>query len=214
MLVGLCWGAGWLGGWVIRAGRDVVVVPEPRLQAFASMDAGVSAGPAAGDVPVVRIFDDYTCPGCGQFEQQVGAELRALADSGRIRLVYHHVPRLGGSGRAAVLAAAAYCSADAGRAWAVHRELYRAAAAVPASSGDPSSLEARVAAAAARAGANPLALRECLAAGRARPHLDRDRTLAERLGVHAVPTIFVDDARIEVRSWRAALRHVRRLAGT
>lgn len=51
-----------------------------------------ATGIALGDGPVtVDIYEDFICPGCGQFEQLSGAALDKLVEEGKATVVYHPV---------------------------------------------------------------------------------------------------------------------------
>ena len=157
--------------------------------------------------PVLRVFGDYECGACGTLERMAGDSLRALARLGRLTFVYHHAP-LRAHRRGPLAAAAAYCADALGSTWASHRAFYERAPLWNAGD-DPVG---RLAAAAARGGADPGRVRSCLESGAMAPQVERDRELAAELGIDAVPTVFLDDERIMFRTYRALLRHVTRRA--
>jgi len=196
--------AGMLASTVVRSltavsTREVAI--EPRLSL---RQGGARVG---GDGPVLRVFGDYECGACRELERVAGDSLRALARYGRMTFVYHHAP-LRAHRRGPLAAAAAYCAGTFGSPWAAHRAFYQR---VPLWNTGDNPL-GRLAAAAAHGGADPARLRSCLEARATVAHVERDRVLADELGIDAVPTVFLDEERIMFRSYRALLRYVTRRA--
>jgi protein-disulfide isomerase len=195
------------GGFAGMGARSLTAVREHEVAGQFELRAQVG-GVAEGERgPVLRVFGDYQCPACRELERVAGDSLRALARRGRLRFVYHHSP-LGAHRRGPLAAAAAYCAQQFGSPWLVHGALYDRAP-VWSAGEDPVG---RVAAASARGGVDPGRMRACLDARLTATQVERDRALANRLGIRAVPTVFVDDARIEFRSYHALLRYVTRRA--
>lgn len=210
-------GSGWIAGLGLQARSAVREMVEPGLAGPAvAVASGIRLGGpamAGGDaaatpgVPVLRIFGDYECPACRALEREVGDSLRALADGGLIVLEYHHRP-LSSHVRGRLAAEVAYCGAAAGYAAVVHDALGRsvevwARGSEPLSAmletvGTPDSLRA--------------ALEACIEGGRMVDAVDADRRLADSLAVTAVPTVFLDAARLEFRSYDALVSHVTRRA--
>lgn len=167
--------------------------------------AGVHlAGPAAG-APVLRIFGDYECPACRALEREAGDTLRSLAAAGRLTLIYHHAP-LRTHWRGAVAAEVAYCAAIAGQGSAAHRALLQRTMEWSGAS-DPAA-DLLIAPSFPAPAAD--SVRACLRRGAVRDAVARDRRLAVALGVDAVPTLVLDGARLEFRSWAALVKHVTR----
>lgn len=63
-----------------------VVTPENTDDDFGVRYVG--EGEPNDDAPVVQVFEDFLCPGCGQFEATNGDQLREMADAGDIQLIY------------------------------------------------------------------------------------------------------------------------------
>jgi protein-disulfide isomerase len=88
------------------------------------------------DVPVVDLFFDYQCPGCGQLERSYGEAFASLSQTGAIKLVYHPFKFLDNnlqndsSTRASVAAA---CADTVGAYEAFHNAIFQAQ---PAKEGD------------------------------------------------------------------------------
>jgi len=217
-LTGLFMGLGWLLGTTLRARSAVRTVA---VDHFAELDltgAGIRLGRTAGgltrqghrqsaaSVPVLRIFGDYECAACQRLNRAAVDSLEALADSGLLQLVYHHAP-LSSHWRGRSAASVAYCAAAEGRASPVHKALSASVADwTHATDPLPSLL-----AAAATAGANADSIRACIAGGRVADRVMRDRDLAANLDVVVVPTVFLDHARLDFKSYGALLDHITRV---
>ncbi|GAA4905342.1 thioredoxin-like protein [Stackebrandtia albiflava] len=73
-----------------------------------------------GDGPVtVDLYEDFMCPICGLFDEEVGGELKQMAEEGRITLNVHPIAILDGASQGTRYstrsAAAAVCAADDGK---------------------------------------------------------------------------------------------------
>ena len=207
-------GGGWIAGVGVRARSAITEVAVTGLA-----DSGVAAesgirlgeteavsGPGADrGVPVLRIFGDYECPACRALEREAGDSLRLLAEAGLITLVYHHRP-LSTHPRGSLAAEVAYCGAADGHGSAVHAALLASVDRWPGAT-DPLlvMLDAVGSSVPSRA-----ALVMCVSDGRTVDRVDGDRRLAESLGVTAVPSVFLDAARVEFRTYAALLGHVTR----
>ncbi len=212
LMLGLaaCAGAGWLGGRIWSAQRGAV--QEHAVRGWTGIPfagSGIvvpaTAGTAtSGTQPVLRIFGDYECSGCRSLEATIGDSLRALAARGRLRLIYYQAP-LRAHRRAPIAGALTYCAEAQGRGIAVQHALYASIGAWSHDAPLPAMLRA-----AAGADADTRRLQTCMASGSGEAAVRRDRALAERIDTRAVPLILLDSMRLEVSSWRALLRHVRR----
>src|SRR5690606_22893916 len=109
-------GLGFLGGSIARAlWLDASTSPAPTAALAIDHTADLVAGPAAAAL-TVRIFGDYECPACRQLELRLGDTLRAIASTGRMRLVYFHRP-LAARRDADLAAAAVACEPDPRERW-------------------------------------------------------------------------------------------------
>lgn len=69
---------------------DVVVPSVSDAKGGISFGEGGGAGSTSGaDAIPVDVYLDFMCPGCGGFERQNGAELKALSEDGTITLTLH-----------------------------------------------------------------------------------------------------------------------------
>lgn len=114
-----------IGGWAIMNERDKNERQTEVVQpANTTDDYGIVYQPADGseppeDAPVVQLYEDFLCPACGQFEAANGQQIRQLADSGDIQLVYQpysFLDQMGGSTNEYSLRATniAMCALDEG----------------------------------------------------------------------------------------------------
>lgn len=235
VLLAMTVGIGWLAGTAFRGREAVTEVPVPVMATLDFRNAGIrlerdgrsagntptrSAPPAGAAVgsqsgadgapgggrPVLRIFGDYQCPSCQRLNEVAADSLLALVHAGLLDVVYHHAP-LSTHRRGELAAEVAYCGWSAGRGLDIHLALYASAGAWGARAVDPLELMVN---AARSAGIDRGLVATCLASGQARSRVANDRELARRLGVTAVPTLFLDGSRLEVRSYSALLGHVTR----
>jgi protein-disulfide isomerase len=63
-------------------------VPQSVLPADDEYRYGVPYGTATPDAPVLEVWEDVQCPACAAVEQANGEGLAALADAGRIQLIW------------------------------------------------------------------------------------------------------------------------------
>ena len=79
-------------------------------------------GDANAPVTIVE-FADFQCPFCGRHHQTVEPSLiKEYVDTGKVSLVYKHLPFLGQE--SAFVAVAAECAADQGKFWQYHDYLF------------------------------------------------------------------------------------------
>lgn len=109
------------------------LLPAGALPADDQRKYGVPYGPAAADAPVLEIWEDFQCPACAAVEAANGEGIAALAESGKVRLVWRpttFLDRVNLGGPDAVAnsssrAVAAWgCAIDAGKVREYHDVLY------------------------------------------------------------------------------------------
>jgi protein-disulfide isomerase len=71
--------------------EDAVPANATEAGGFPVGTTGVVGEALPEGVPVVRVYYDYLCPVCAQFEEIVGDDLNALREEGTIRLEFHPV---------------------------------------------------------------------------------------------------------------------------
>ncbi len=134
------------------AGLTTVTSPKPI--------SGALYGPASAPV-TITLFEDLQCPTCLHLEQSAGAEFTALADAGKIRVVYSVISFLDqsslGNQYSSRAASAWYCAPQAQRK-ALHDAFY---ADQPAES-THGRTDAQILATAAKAGVTGAAFTACV----------------------------------------------------
>lgn len=103
-----------------------VADPGPEYPVAAEGDSVVIG---AADAPVtIDVYEDFLCPGCGQFEQLYGAQLEQAAAAGQARVVYHPVAILDDhsepAGYSTLAAGGAFCAVEAGVFPRFHASLF------------------------------------------------------------------------------------------
>jgi protein-disulfide isomerase len=159
-----------------------VLMQAPRVEVPIPASAP-TFGPASAPVTMVA-FSDYQCPYCKKAQETVDALLSRY--TGKIRLVHRDFP-LDFHPRAHMAARAAYCAGEQGRFWEYHRAMLL-------EPGDLSDTELR-----ARARALELqepAFVSCLASDRHDAKVTASLQDAQKLGVNATPTYFINGRQI------------------
>lgn len=147
----------------------------------AAVTAPASAGHALGpaDAPAtLHVFGTYECLHC----RLAWPALRALADEGRARVVWHHFAPPGAFPHAGAASAAAEAAAEQGAFWAAHDALMQAPA--------PLWPEAAVGAVAPHVG-DVARWRLAMQGDAARARLAAQRDAAVALGVRGTPSVFL-----------------------
>jgi len=94
---------------------------------------GVPYGTGAADAPVLEVWEDFQCPACAAVEQANGEGIAALAEAGKVQLVWRPATfldrvNLGGDpavANSSTRATAAWgCAIDAGKTREYHDTLY------------------------------------------------------------------------------------------
>jgi protein-disulfide isomerase len=97
-------------------------------------DLGIPVGTATS--PVVDLYEDFQCPVCGAFEQNIGPTLEQMATDGQVKIIYHIMSFLDinlNNDSSVRAANAAGCAQDQGMFLAYHNEVF---ANQPATEGD------------------------------------------------------------------------------
>lgn len=88
---------------------------------------GVPYGTAAKGAPVLAIWEDFQCPACDAVEKANGTGIEALAESGKVQLVWRPTTFLDrnlGNDASTRAAAAWGCAIDAGKAKEYHNVVF------------------------------------------------------------------------------------------
>lgn len=121
-------------GLAVWASKRTTADPEAVKPAGAQQDGGLPFGTATK--PVLEIYEDFQCPACKQFEENVGPSVRQLESSGDAKVVYHVLSFLDGNlgnDASARAANAAGCAQQQGAFLAYHDTVF---ANQPANEGD------------------------------------------------------------------------------
>ncbi|MGH3885717.1 MAG: DsbA family protein [Pseudonocardiaceae bacterium] len=105
-----------------------VAAAGPEYQVAALGDTIVTGNPQA---PVtIEVYEDFLCPGCGQFEKLYHQSLAQAVADGKARVVYHPVAILDAlsvpAGYSTLAAGATFCAAQAGVFPRFHDSLFAA----------------------------------------------------------------------------------------
>ena len=161
------------------------------------MGAGLRAypdvTPKAG-APTVDLYEDFQCPACKQFEELAGPTITALAQEGRIVLMYHVKNFLDDNLRndsSTRAANAAFCAADAGRFQEFHDQVFPQQPATEGAGFTDEQLTG-VARAAGIAGGELTTFQACVADGRYDAYVDSVEAKSFADGVRGTPTVRID----------------------
>lgn len=197
---------------------------EPSTPAAARQEPGAAVAPTApadssprgradqarirGDstAPVWLVMvSDFQCPYCKLWHDSTFAALdREYVRSGKVRMAYLNYP-LPSHKHAWPAAQAAMCAGAQGKFWEMHDLIFE----TQREWTPLESSEAFFEGLAARAGADPAALRRCTRSGALRPLIQADMDRSAASGISSTPTFIVGDSVIEgahpVERFRAVL---------
>ena len=142
------------------------------------------------DAPVlVETYEDFLCPHCADFTEELGPVLMDLVNQGTVRWDYKY--RVIGGADSLTANMAAECAADQGKFWEYHEELFKRIKSNGRVAVFPDSLKKQ----AADMGLNSKEFNNCLDS---KQHLDEvkqiDKAAAAR-GIDSTPTIFINGQR-------------------
>ncbi|MGH7502758.1 MAG: thioredoxin domain-containing protein [Longimicrobiales bacterium] len=223
-----------MGGSAWRASAGAVrVEPLAAPIAFLPEDGALRRGP--GGAPAVHVFGDYECPSCRAFEARAGKALRALADAGRLHLVYHDAT-LSAHRWGNAAAAAVHCAVrdENGkrlddepddpmqpmdeRGWMVHDAIYEQAAEWKQAADPPAAIARSAAEAMGDGGGEKPSgiarLEDCMAGEHTWSVLREARDRARRAGIHEVPAVIAGGQRLRFTSYRSLVRYVTKRVAT
>jgi protein-disulfide isomerase len=166
------------------------------------------AGPVPGQIPagataagdgivmgagpvVVEAYIDFLCPYCRQFELSAGASLAALADDGRISLVYHPMSFLDEASTtrySSRAAAAAGCASDGGRFRQYTEVLFRQ----QPPEGGPGLPDEELIGLGTSVGLDPAVFGSCVRDGRYLDWPPYVTAMAVAAGIGSTPTVLID----------------------
>lgn len=157
-------------------------------------DGGLVFGNPQAPV-TVSVTEDFQCPACRQFETVSGATLNELVDSGHVRVEYHPIAildRMSSTKYSTRAANASACVAETDRArWPAWKSAMFAAQPAEGGTGLPDD---QLIAIAAGAGIDTTDLAHCVTDQRYTDWVTTTTETALHNGIHATPTITVNDA--------------------
>jgi protein-disulfide isomerase len=158
---------------------------------------GFSIG--AENAPVdMRVFSDFTCPGCGQWAGRIEPMLKSeFINNGRLRLTYYDFPLSGGIHTHSFVAArAARCAGDQEKFWDYHDRLFATQQQWSYSSSIPVDFLVDLA---QQTGLDAKTFESCLRSDQHADVVTANKMLGEALRVGGTPTVFINGT--ELRNW-------------
>ena len=183
-------------GIAVQSSRNDVVT-DAKAPAGVTADDGVLRGKGSAPVKVV-VYEDFQCPVCRAFEQNVGPTLTSYIDKGTVQLEYRPIAFLDNasttnySSRALATAA---CALDDGGP-DVFNTLYDLLFANQPAEGGAGLSDSQLADLAAQAGADKSAVEECQQAGTFDDWVTQATEQASKDGINGTPTYFVDGKQV------------------
>lgn len=158
----------------------------------------VIKGEASAPVEV-RVFSDYTCPGCASFARLSKPTVMELVDAGTARLLYYDFP-LGPPGHphSFISARAGRCAADQDRYWEYQDVLFGRQSTW---SLQPNSPVDELITYAGEVGMDTGTFEECLRSDAHAEVVSANLALAQQLRLSGTPTVFVGSRSLPGNSW-------------
>ena len=166
----------------------------------------VNPGKARAGAPTLDLYEDFQCPICGQLEKLFGAQIRATAAAGDVKLVTHTMSFLDDNLKhdsSLRAASAAACAADAGRFGPYHDAVF---AGQPAKEGQGYT-DAQLQTFATQAGITGSALttwQQCVKSGQHTAYAQAVQTQSEKDGVFGTPTLKLNGTVLDLQKLNAA----------
>jgi protein-disulfide isomerase len=179
-----------LAGWGIYTSQRPDTVNTPP----GTVDNGTAF--TLGNGPIrIDVYEDFLCPGCGQFERASGSTLEQLAAQGKATVVYHPIAILDGystTGYSTRATAAAACAAPTGFA-KYHQALF----AQQPPEGGPGLSDDKLIEIGVSVGLTDTSFARCVRDGTYRSWAGRATEAASARGISGTPTVLVAGKQIE-----------------
>jgi protein-disulfide isomerase len=157
------------------------VTEEPQFVRYDIPDEGFpSIGPEDAPITIVE-FSDYQCPFCRRWHEEVYQPLMN-AYSGKIRLVYRHLPLTSIHPDALPAAEAAMCAGEQNAYWPFHEKLFSS----------DSLNNAVYVQYAQELNLDMTAFESCVTEHKYKPAIESDSDFALNLGASSTPTFFIN----------------------
>lgn len=146
--------------------------------------------------PVTLIeYSDFQCPYCGRFFSQSEPQiLEEYVKTGKVKFVYRHFAFLGPESQAA--ANAVECAKDGGKFWQYHDEIFKEEI-LDGQEHNGNLNQVLFSKIAAKVGLNKTDFASCLDSDKYAGKVENDYTVAQKAGVQATPTVFVNGRKLE-----------------
>lgn len=152
---------------------------------FAQVKTAQPARTATANPVTLRVYSDFQCPYCEQFETKTLPELQKALPAD-VRVEFHQFPLESIHPRARAAAEASECASAQGRFWAYKDALFADRSWL---SGDAATAFTTLA---GKAGLNLTTFKGCLAARGGKAAVDAGLAEAGRLGLQGTPSVFVN----------------------
>ena len=150
-------------------------------------------GPADAKVKVA-VFEDFKCPNCQRYDQQVFPQIRQnYIDTGKIHYAFFNFPFIGPDSTTAALAGECVYDQRPALFWPYADIVYRAQKSEETTWATPAYLTEL---GGLVEGVDTGKLRGCIDSGTTKAAVDKDQALVQQLGVNATPTVFVNGVKI------------------
>jgi protein-disulfide isomerase len=115
--------------WKVVGSRSQPAITSQRAVPLPTEPVSLEGAPVLG-VPAAKVaileFSDFECPFCQRFSTEALPEIKLrYIDSGKVKLVFRHLPLTKIHPRALPAATAAACAARQGKFWEMHDALFR-----------------------------------------------------------------------------------------
>jgi len=148
------------------------------------------------EAPVTLIeYSDFQCPFCGRFYSQTEPLIKEnYVKTGKVKFVYRHFAFLGPESRGA--AEAVECAKEQGKFWQYHDEIFNAEIA-DGRENNGNLNRGFFLAAAKKLGLDSSQFVSCLDGNKYSDKVENDYSVAQKIGVQATPTTFVNGQKLE-----------------
>jgi protein-disulfide isomerase len=183
-------------GIAVQSSRDSTV-SNATAPAGVTADNGILRGKDGAPVHVV-VYEDFQCPVCRAFEQNVGSTISSYVDKGTVQNEYRQIAfldRASTTNYSSRALATAACALDDGGP-DVFNKLHDLLFANQPDEGSAGLTDEKLADLAAQAGADRSAVEKCQQAGTYDDWVKSVTDEASKDGINGTPTYFVDDKQV------------------
>ncbi|MGW0435485.1 DsbA family protein [Micromonospora sp. NPDC003197] len=154
-------------------------------------------GIAVGSGPVtVDVYEDFICPGCGQFEQRIGGTMDQLVAEGKVRIIYRpvaYLDRYSTTDYSTRSSAASACAAEGGK----FREFSKVLFERQPPEGGAGLSDTELINIGAEVGLNKDSFGSCVRDGKYKPWTQHVTNAAAKAQINQTPTVLVAGKRVD-----------------